>query len=894
MLRILKKLCGFAVLPFVLPVFVDAYTITYNLMGGVNHPDNPTSYESVGTERLPWLPPTREGYSFLGWYLESSDTYDMGNPPNKNISCEFYKEYNKSGIAYYLGNFSVYARWGLVPKTPQKDERGCYLISTAEELYGIRNVASQDYGYFINNGMKFDGCISLQKDIVVNENLLDKDKNLSKTDYAWWFPLRFSGTFEGNGHKISGLRGEQGFFSELGNEDDRYRGKTTIVRNLGIEDSYFQSTYTVGGIAGEVVGPVKISNVYTDVSIHGKSSAGGIVGYFQVTNPNCPDVLDEPSSEMEQKAPADINYSKIAVVENAYSLSLVEGRNVGGITAIADAALLRNVYFAGTLQSEYADCIALGGGMTCYSSDAFFEVENALCLDSKDTSGSHAMVLSEGHFANGTALVLLSQGENGFSWTQKTGEPYPHFDGAKFSIRYVLNGGVNDERNLLFYAEGDKPFALQNPRKENDVFEGWFTDSAFTQKTDSIKTGNLGDWTVYAKWKSFFMIHRVFDGWVGYVYYDDEGQGRVDFYNKQTTDTRWSADSGTFVMEKAWREGYDFDGWYLDPQFTTKVTEIPAGNTEDITVYAKWTPQTYKITYHLNGGVNHPDNPTSFKTTDSPKPLLPPTREGAIFMHWGYTPLDDRVVTEVKEKMYDLNLYAQWIPVPQKPSQDADGCYLLTNREELYWFAGLVNGTLTDVARDLNACAILQNDIVVNENATKDSLPNVDYPDGLKNTFYTWVPIAKNSDYFKGRFQGQGYTISGLLTDDDYSEQEQFAGLFAYVWDPKDVVGVTIMDSYIRHYYVNGISLEGVRLDLSGRNRIALPKKKAKSDWSVAASGNRIMLFGLAAGRPLLVMDVQGRILHRLTTETSMVVDMLKSGRYLIRYGNETKAVSIR
>ena len=74
-------------MPFVLPVVAEAYTITYNLMGGVNHPDNPTSYESVGTERLPWLPPTREGYSFLGWYLESSDTYDMGNPPNENISC---------------------------------------------------------------------------------------------------------------------------------------------------------------------------------------------------------------------------------------------------------------------------------------------------------------------------------------------------------------------------------------------------------------------------------------------------------------------------------------------------------------------------------------------------------------------------------------------------------------------------------------------------------------------------------------------------------------------------------------------------------------------------------------------------------------------------------------
>ena len=887
MLHIFRKICGFFILPFVLPAVAEAYTITYNLMGGVNHPDNPTSYESVGTERLPWLPPTREGYSFLGWYLEASDTYNMGNPPNKNISCEFYKDYNKSGIAHYLGNFTVYARWGLVPKTPQKDERGCYLISTAEELYGIRNISTEGYYHFIDNGLKFDGCISLQKDIVVNKNLLDKDKNLSKTDYAWWFPLRFSGTFEGNGHKISGLRGEQGLFSELGDEDGRYRGKTTIVRNLGIEDSYFQSTYSVGGIAGEVVGPVKISNVYTDVSIHGKSSAGGIVGYFQVTNPNCPDVLDEAPSDEVQKAPANIDYSRIAVVENTYSLSFVEGREVGGITAAMDASLLRNVYFAGTLRGEYSDCIVLGRGMTCYSRDAVFEVENALCLDSKDTSGSHANVLNQTQFADGTALDILSKGENGYSWTQKTGEPYPHFDGAKFGIRYVLNGGVNDERNPAFYVEGDKSFALQNPRKENDVFEGWFTDSAFTQKIDSIKTENLGDWTVYAKWKSFFVISRELNGGTGYAYYDKEGVGRIDFYYGKTY-TYWSADSSTFVLEEAYREGYNFEGWYLDSQLTTKVTEIPAGNTEDVTVYAKWSPSEYKITYHLNGGTNNPDNPTSYKTSDAAKKLYPPTREGAIFMHWAYSPLYDTPVTEVKGTG-NVNLYAVWIPVPQKPAQDASGCYLLTNRKELYWFAGLVDGTLEGVAQNLNACAILQNDIVVNENATKDSRANV-----IDNVHFVWYPIS-DREYFRGKFLGNGHSIYGLLTDDSCPEQEEFAGLFCRAWNPKDVIGVTINDSHVRYYYVNNVTLEGFRLDLSGSyRRIALPKMTVKSGWRVTVNGNNVALSGLVAGKPLLVMDVQGRILRRLTTESSMVVDMLKSGRYLIHYGNETRAVVIR
>ena len=44
MLRVFQRMCGFAVLSLILPVMADAYTIKYNLMGGVNHPDNPTSY----------------------------------------------------------------------------------------------------------------------------------------------------------------------------------------------------------------------------------------------------------------------------------------------------------------------------------------------------------------------------------------------------------------------------------------------------------------------------------------------------------------------------------------------------------------------------------------------------------------------------------------------------------------------------------------------------------------------------------------------------------------------------------------------------------------------------------------------------------------------------------
>ena len=141
---------------------------------------------------------------------------------------------------------------------------------------------------------------------------------------------------------------------------------------------------------------------------------------------------------------------------------------------------------------------------------------------------------------------------------------------------------------------------------------------------------------------------------------------------------------------------------------------------------------------------------------------------------------------------------------------------------------------------------------------------------------------------------GNGHSIYGLLTDDSCPEQEEFAGLFCRAWNPKDVIGVTINDSHVRYYYVNNVTLEGFRLDLSGNYRYALPNVIAKSDWQIAVSGNSIVLSGLVAGRLLFVMDMQGRVLRRLTTETSMVVDMPKSGRFFIRYGSEIRAVTVR
>ena len=103
--------------------------------------------------------------------------------------------------------------------------------------------------------------------------------------------------------------------------------------------------------------------------------------------------------------------------------------------------------------------------------------------------------------------------------------------------------------------------------------------------------------------------------------------------------------------------------------------------------------------------------------------------------------------------------------------------YQISNREELYWFARLVNGTLENVVRDKSANAILTANIIVNTGV----LDAVNKGKVSESDFIEWEPIGKHDDYddvYTGIFDGQGYTISGLYFNDT---KASYVGLFGYI-----------------------------------------------------------------------------------------------------------------
>lgn len=118
----------------------------------------------------------------------------------------------------------------------------------------------------------------------------------------------------------------------------------------------------------------------------------------------------------------------------------------------------------------------------------------------------------------------------------------------------------------------------------------------------------------------------------------------------------------------------------------------------------------------------------------------------------------------------------------EKPSQDENDVYQISNAGELYWFANFVNGG------NPSANAVLTNNIVVNANVLNE--------DGtLKgDNFVEWTPIGvSENNQFTGVFNGQNYTISGLYLS---NTEQSFVGLFGYIDNGATIQNLGVVDSY--------------------------------------------------------------------------------------------------
>lgn len=194
-----------------------------------------------------------------------------------------------------------------------------------------------------------------------------------------------------------------------------------------------------------------------------------------------------------------------------------------------------------------------------------------------------------------------------------------------------------DSREAIYHPQSDPITDLPTLNTSEKLFLGWYLDDAYTVPFEDGTILNA-DTTLYAKWV---------DETYTLTYMDDTTIIDETTYSYQDTPT----------VNEPTKDGYTFNGWYLDSAFSNAYTPEPITN--DLTLYAKFDP----LIYHTVTIMSDDQAITSYDILDD----TAFDRDGETKDHFtfnGYftdasftTPFDsDTPITD------DITLYAKFIP----------------------------------------------------------------------------------------------------------------------------------------------------------------------------------------------------------------------------------------
>ena len=152
----------------------------------------------------------------------------------------------------------------------------------------------------------------------------------------------------------------------------------------------------------------------------------------------------------------------------------------------------------------------------------------------------------------------------------------------------------------------------------------------------------------------------------------------------------------------------------------------------------------------------------------------------------------------------NATVYQPAVETTDKYDIDDDGTkdtvYEISNAGQLYWFAGLVNGTLDGVEQNASANAILTANIAVNENLLGSLQYDTEGNVFNGSDFTSWTPIGSWDKDYTGTFDGNNKTVSGLY----FNDTSICIGLFGS--SEGNIKNVGVVDSYFKgNNFVAGV-----------------------------------------------------------------------------------------
>ena len=250
----------------------------------------------------------------------------------------------------------------ITPTTPKGDGKTePYQISTAEELYWFARLVN---GKLENVKQDASANAKLMNDIIVNTGVLDAVKNHLESDFIEWEPIgtaywnAYTGTFNGQGHTISGL-----YFNDSSAEDVGlfgYIGANGKISNVGVLDSYFKFNAKGGGggVCGENDRGV-LQNCSNSSTVIGKedydyvSNIGGVCGDNSGTVRDCKNT-GSVSGYATIGGVCGYN-EKGGIIVNCFNEGTVSGtgHNVGGVCGDNIRGTIKSCYNTASVSGRY-------------------------------------------------------------------------------------------------------------------------------------------------------------------------------------------------------------------------------------------------------------------------------------------------------------------------------------------------------------------------------------------------------------------------------------------------------------------------------------------------------------------------------------------------------------
>lgn len=194
-----------------------------------------------------------------------------------------------------------------------------------------------------------------------------------------------------------------------------------------------------------------------------------------------------------------------------------------------------------------------------------------------------------------------------------------------------------------------------DPVRYGYSFSGWFKEARCINAFDFNRDKIRGTTTLFAKW-TINDYQVVFDS--------QGGSACASVMTKY--------ESTINPPTQPARSNYTFGGWFQDTSFTDPWNFATDKVQSDTTLYAKWIPVVYKVTFNTKGGNEIPAIGVNY---DSTLPAIsPPVLTGYSFVGWykdsgwsqAWNQTGDRVAGPV-------TLYAKWSINPYQISFDSMG-----------------------------------------------------------------------------------------------------------------------------------------------------------------------------------------------------------------------------